>query len=283
VDCPNILEVNDVSRSKCYKKGFTRMSIKNICVLPLLATVLSACSVLPGSQSAEPVETELYKDIGTLVESEFADTVFFQVKNGELKSGFLPHNEENFYRPINALNAFCSQEAGTLTQIERGFVESYNTNIFVENTGLFACWKMDRIDWMVRINMTNPNYSNPDVRALRIKNINPKEYFDQIEKRKMLIEEELKRKENIKTVFENFRIQPKAIGQTVCNWDNYLGFVEAVSDTKIKVLVRAKANVFEKGAFFDRTVTTLSTRNINEALWSDKDDWAECFYDIPLR
>lgn len=277
-----------VSKAFChqkafFRKGFIRMSIKNICIFPLLATLVTACSVFPGSQSTEPVETELYEDVGTLIESEFADVIFFQVRNGELKSGFLPHNEENFYRPINALNAFCSRNAGILIQIERGYIENSKTNVFVENTGLFACRKIDGVDWMVRIDMTNPNYSNPDVRALRVINVIPQDHFDQVKKRKMLIEEELKRKENIKTTFNNHRIQPKVVGQTVCNWGNYLGFVEAVSGDKVKVLVKAKANVFEKGAFFDRTVTTLSTRNINETLWSDESDWAECFYDIPLR
>lgn len=271
-----IVSLNDL------QKGLTKMTRNTLFYFPFV-TLFSGCSLFPGSQPVKPVQVEKYSDISTLIEAEFPDTIFFQVKDGALKNGFLPYNEEAFYRPINALRSFCQQYSNKLEQLERGYVENRSTDIFFKNTGLFSCQNDKDIAWMARIEMSNPGYSNRDVRALQVQEVNVEEYISMLHQRANAVQESIMRKDNMERLFDSGRSENKVVGQTVCSWDNYLGYVESVSNDRIKVLVKAKANTFEKGVFFDQTTSKLSVTRLNDLLWSDYRDWAACTYDVSLR
>ncbi|WP_417506041.1 hypothetical protein [Marinomonas gallaica] len=279
--------------------------------LASIALFTSACSMMPGTAFVKEVDTQKYSSFQDLIAHEFSDPSYFQVANGNLSSGILVNNEKTFYHPINTLRNYCSRFNGSVQQLQTRSIDGLNDTQYGDSVGLFSCIYDDQVQWLGDINVINPRYSNLAVRVITFKSFTGEQYNAAVQKRREQVEaakryeaekqaaiEKVKAQEklnelnrlaereielkNRKDMFQKRLNIKKTIGSSICSWNNSIGYVEAVTDNKIKVQIAGKVltNANDKGLLFSSKHSDKLISKDSALIWADKNDWAFCDYQL---
>lgn len=219
--------------------------------------------------------------------------------------------------PSLRLSQYCkSIDGGEFKQlrnyeVQKGHDDYYKIRKYAKNAfGEFACYSNFTVVWDAVIDVKYTSLSDKlgskariNVRVRDEKQLEAEFRQNQLrdkaieEKRRVENERYLKQKEReerhlqaTKSHFNDIAIKSKSIGDKVCTPDNKFGFVENISNEKIKIniigAVPSKQHYFffntnSTGSFpFDGSGSFSYDKYPVEYIWEDHVDWAKCNFDF---
>ncbi|MBW8190656.1 hypothetical protein K0504_06360 [Neiella marina] len=192
--------------------------------------------------------------------------------------------------PYEALVAYCAKDSGVLKQVAKDGNVSLRHDEMLLISGQFHCQAENKpVLWAVMIDAMKDygGLSPTHGYTLTVREANNKEVLEGLisSKPRKQREQEIQQfrdavRANSYATFSRLSDAPKSIGDEICSWNNLYGFVDDVSNHRIRILVKGKARVNTPGFFFRPAPGSYYSDDKEEHIWDDAKNWAACDYSV---
>jgi hypothetical protein len=241
----------------------------------LTSLLMTGCASL-GSKNVS-MEHASYKE---LISQEFSDELWIPVNNdGGPEINIFATGKAN--APKDSLSKYCARDGGVFSHIYTDKNVSSKHKKVKSITGVFSCNKNNNIIWMAQIDAKNEGYNggNPGY-VFKVKDYSVVEYQSNISREKARVASLEQAKIKLKNDFISQTTAQKSKGDSICSWDNKFGYVEDISNDKIKILIKGKITRSQKGFFFNGIKQQVNRSKQEELIWDKSANWGGCGFII---
>lgn len=248
----------------------TENSMKYPVIFAVIA-LLSGCAFM----DANKTHNIDYSSANELIKSEFRDREVVLIMDGLIN----PFDKGLAFSPWNTLNAYCTEKSeGQFFQKEPGLILG-NPSGINSKVGLFSC-SSNAGTWMARIKTAPWRDGSLFGFSILVEPVDAEIYElqkheEQVRRREYVTALQQAR-ETVRNNFINMAQVPKAVGQSVCSFNNKFGYVEQLSGDKIKLLLQGEAVNQPDGAFFTGGEFNFTYSKQVSYIWDDALNWGPC-------